>query len=67
MTGDQFLEALKSAIAPATIESMKNNTADRNGGIDFLLSDGRRFNAKRQRIRDANEDEMNAYVQSLVS
>lgn len=67
MTGDQFLVALSAAIAPATITAKKNNTADRNGGMDLTLSDGRSLTVLRQKIKDArSEVELNAYVQSFI-
>lgn len=67
MTGDQFLTELNDIIAPATVATMKNNTDPRNSGLDFTLSDGRRFTVKRQRIKDcANAEELRAYVQECI-
>jgi hypothetical protein len=63
-TGTDFLTTLQEAIAPATIASMFHNS---DGGIDFKLSDGRTFNAKRRKIKAAKTpEELSAYVQECI-
>lgn len=59
MSGTDFLEALKAAIAPRTITKMTGKTEH----MVITLSDGRTLEAKRQRAKAEPE----GYVAELLA
>ncbi len=64
MTGDQFLDTLRTAIAPRTITNMTGKTDK----IVIKLSDGKQLDVRRQEVREAaDQDELDAYVAGLVA
>lgn len=63
MTLDQFKASLETAAGATLI-----NMTGKDNGILFLLSDKRQILAKRQRIKDAaDQNELDAYVQGLLT
>lgn len=65
MTGNEFINALKAAVAPATIASMFGEPGKRDGtsSIVFRLSDGREIKAQRTRIKSDGAE----YVAELTT
>lgn len=63
MKGNDFVDALTAAVAPATIANLKGE-AD---GVTFTLSDGRVIKAERKRIAKlGGGDHVGAYIKGLL-
>lgn len=60
--GGQFLTALESAIAPVTIKA-KRGSSD---SVTITLSDGRTIEVRRSAVKALADDELAAFVASLV-
>lgn len=63
MKGSDFVDALKVAVAPASIV----NIAGSSEGVAFKLSDGRTLKAERKAIAALNDsDDLAVYVKRVI-
>jgi hypothetical protein len=63
MKGNEFVDALRDAVAPAAVV----NIAGGSEGLEFKLSDGRLIKAERKAIAALNDgDELAAYVKRVI-
>ena len=63
MKGNDFTEALRSAVAPLTVDRIAGTPE----GVTFKLSDGRTIKAERRVIADLKDgDEMADYVKRVI-
>lgn len=63
-SGEDFIDALSAAVAPATIVNIKGDST----GVRIALSDNSVIEAKRKRIADLKTvADLNAYVVQVMS
>ncbi len=64
MKGNEFVDALRDAIAPATVVNITGGSE----GLTFKLSDGRSIKAERKAIAALRDgDELADYVKRVLS
>jgi hypothetical protein len=62
MTGAEFMDALRAAIAPLVVAKVESPGAE----LRITLSDGRVIKPRRSRIKSSDEAGMQAYITELV-
>jgi hypothetical protein len=64
MTGEQFLDALKAKIAPATISGMRGTVKL----IAISFTDGRTVDVHRAKVREINSaEDLTGYIDKVLS
>lgn len=61
-TGTQFMDALREAIAPATVTKMHGLSTH----LVITLSDGRRIEVTRHRVKQVDAEQIGSFVSELL-